>query len=255
MGALQLRNNLAPYIYTQARIAFDTGVAIVHPLYYDYPEVEQAYSYSHQYMFGDDIFVSPVTTAVDKSTNRTAKTIWFPPGHWVDFFGLKTVTGPAESTLSFGMADIPAYVRAGAIIPMKTMASVTDVSPDPLQFVMFPGANQASTIVYEDDGYTLDYQKGQFAKIGVAYQTDNINLKVTISAVIGQFTGMVNSRAYHILVKGAAAPKSVMANGVSVPESLKQTSPGWWMDSSQMALIVALPPMSVHTDIGIAVTF
>ena len=29
---------LLPYIYTYARYAYDSGVSLVHPLYYDFPE-------------------------------------------------------------------------------------------------------------------------------------------------------------------------------------------------------------------------
>jgi len=29
---------MQPYIYTEARRTFDTGVAYFHPLYYDWPE-------------------------------------------------------------------------------------------------------------------------------------------------------------------------------------------------------------------------
>ena len=38
----QLRMALKPYLYTEARRTFDTGVAFFHPLYYDWPEADAA---------------------------------------------------------------------------------------------------------------------------------------------------------------------------------------------------------------------
>ena len=39
-----LRYALLPYVYTEARQTYDTGVAFLHPLYYDWPEAPEAYS-------------------------------------------------------------------------------------------------------------------------------------------------------------------------------------------------------------------
>jgi alpha-glucosidase (family GH31 glycosyl hydrolase) len=40
---LQLRASLMPYLYTQARKTFDTGLAFLRPLYYDFPNEDMAY--------------------------------------------------------------------------------------------------------------------------------------------------------------------------------------------------------------------
>ena len=37
-AAFQLRYAIQPYVYTEARKTYDTGVAFLHPLYYDWPE-------------------------------------------------------------------------------------------------------------------------------------------------------------------------------------------------------------------------
>ena len=42
-SAFQLRYALQPYIYTEARRTYDTGVAFFRPLYYDWPEANEAY--------------------------------------------------------------------------------------------------------------------------------------------------------------------------------------------------------------------
>ena len=40
--AFQLRYAMIPYVYTAARRAYESGVALVHPLYYDWPEAAEA---------------------------------------------------------------------------------------------------------------------------------------------------------------------------------------------------------------------
>ena len=51
---VNLRYRLMPYIYNAAREAYDTGVSICRPLYYDQPEESKAYSTEDEYMFGND---------------------------------------------------------------------------------------------------------------------------------------------------------------------------------------------------------
>ena len=78
-AVLRKRASLIPYIYSQTRAAFDTGVSIVRPMYYAYPELEQAYAADKegnfgQYMFGPDMLVSPVAQPVDCSAEHPIAT-------------------------------------------------------------------------------------------------------------------------------------------------------------------------------------
>ena len=59
-AAMRRRAELVPYTYTLARAAFDTGLAPLRPLYYEYPEIDQAYAADAsgnfaQYFFGPDL--------------------------------------------------------------------------------------------------------------------------------------------------------------------------------------------------------
>ena len=82
-NAVRLRYQLVPYIYTMARETYETGVSLCRPMYYDYPEADEAYRYEGQYMFGNDILVAPVTSS-DKGTNVSEKDIWLPEGKWYE---------------------------------------------------------------------------------------------------------------------------------------------------------------------------
>jgi alpha-glucosidase (family GH31 glycosyl hydrolase) len=54
-SAYQLREAMQPYLYTEARRTYDTGVAFFRPLYYDWPEDDAAYTSKNEYMFGDQM--------------------------------------------------------------------------------------------------------------------------------------------------------------------------------------------------------
>ena len=64
--ALVMRYALIPYLYTSARKSYETGVSIVHPLYYDYPEMDEAYAFRDEYLYGDDLLVAPVLLPMDE---------------------------------------------------------------------------------------------------------------------------------------------------------------------------------------------
>ena len=75
-----LRYALLPYIYTEARRTYDTGVAFLHPLYYDWPEANEAYTNKNEYVFGDRMIVSPVVAPGDKITGLASESVWLPRG-------------------------------------------------------------------------------------------------------------------------------------------------------------------------------
>ena len=58
--AIRLRYTLSPYIYNAAREAFDTGVCICRPLYYDYPQKQEAYDLNEEFLFGGNILATAI---------------------------------------------------------------------------------------------------------------------------------------------------------------------------------------------------
>lgn len=86
--ALQQRARLLPYLYASAREAFDTGVGLIRPMYYESPQCNEAYQAAPdgafpQYYFGPDFIVSPVVTK-SGSNGLSTKKIWLPTGRWYD---------------------------------------------------------------------------------------------------------------------------------------------------------------------------
>jgi alpha-glucosidase (family GH31 glycosyl hydrolase) len=70
---MRLRAALGPYLYTEARRAYDTGLIVTHPLYYDWPEDDAVYAAGHElgeYSFGPVVLASPVW-----ATNETVRLV------------------------------------------------------------------------------------------------------------------------------------------------------------------------------------
>lgn len=85
-NAVRLRYQLVPYIYTMARETYETGVSLCRPMYYDYPEDERAYTYSRQYMFGDNILVAPIGAPMENGVSDVK--VWLPAGNdWYEAYG------------------------------------------------------------------------------------------------------------------------------------------------------------------------
>ena len=90
--AFHLRYALVPYIYNAARKNYDTGIAMCYPLYYNHPEVDEAYLHSREFMFGDDILATCVAVPADKVTGVATIDMWFPEGsEWFDMSTGETV--------------------------------------------------------------------------------------------------------------------------------------------------------------------
>jgi alpha-glucosidase len=161
----RLRQALIPYLYTAARHTYDTGLSIVLPLYYRYPENNEAYSYSNQYFFGEFIFVSPITQPINNETGLVENwPIWFPPGiQWINFF---TGDLSSSSSKSFTIDEMPVYAPIGSIIPLLTepkssrdrIGRAQQIPQSLLLYTLIGGSSRGHGYVYEDDGISIDYQ-------------------------------------------------------------------------------------------------
>jgi alpha-glucosidase len=257
--AFHLRNALGPYIYTSARQAYDTAVGLVHPLYYEWPEEDGAYAFRDQYMFGPDVLAAPIARPSDELTRRVAKDVWLPPGRWVSWDGATVFDGPhVVSRADWTLADLPMYARAGAVIPMKTMASVATMTPvDPLVWVIFSagGPLSGSGRLYEDDGVSLAYTSplAAWATTEVDYLSSPAagTTSITIGAMAGGFAGAPTSRGHVLQLRGhTQPPQSVTCNGVAVPKAGPEVVPGWYVEGANATSPLLTPAGSLVVSLG-----
>lgn len=160
--AILLRYDLLPYIYSYARTDSETGIGVVRPLFWEFPNDKESSTETDAWMFGDAFLVSPIVRQ-----GLPFHTFHMPPGTWFNYFSGKRVEGGREVSVpvnSKTWQDIPLYVRAGSIVATQPNRHWNELNPStPLVLDVFPSpARVARFLVYDDDGLTYDYEKGVY---------------------------------------------------------------------------------------------
>jgi alpha-glucosidase len=252
----QLRYALQPYIYTEARRTYDTGVAFFRPLYYDWPKEDSAYTSKGEYLFGDQMLAAPVTAPADKTTGLATEKVWLPQGNWIEWPTGKHLIGPISIERSFSIDQTPVYLRAGAILPMQPPMRYTGEKPvDPLIVNVWPlkPGSSSNYEVYEDSGASVEYQKGVFARLPIQATQTGDTLRVEIGPVQGSYPGMLKTRGYELRLPADWPPASVTVNGVPVKQAGPTGKGGWSFQGNSLTTVIPIPSTSAVARVAVEV--
>jgi len=196
-----LRYRLLPYIYSLAWQVTDQGYTIMRGLYLDFPADQKVREIADQFMFGPAILVNPVTTPdtspAGLSPSRTRKVYLPQAAAWFDFWTGKKFAGAQTIDAPAPMELMPLYVKAGSIIPMGPFLQYALEKPaEPIEVRIYPGANAEFTL-YEDDGLSYNYEKGEYALIN--FRWDDSAQTLFIGDRKGSFPGMLQQRTFQIV--------------------------------------------------------
>lgn len=215
-AAIELRYALTPYIYTQSRYAYDCGIGICRPMYYAYPEAENAYNYKEQYLFGDRILAAAVCQAADSLTGKTAREMWFPQGcDWYDMARHEMCGGGTVQTLHYGIAENPWFVKSGSILPLAREGIQNLQDRDSvLRWLIVPGTEASSFELYEDDGSTQAYRGDAHAFTRVEKQVEGRRTTLSFCPREGNYRGAFRFHKVSLLFEGRVQlPRRVSVNG------------------------------------------
>ena len=174
---LELRYRLLPYLYSAAHECATTGMPIMRALWLHFPDDPKAVECGDEYLWGRSILVAPV---VEKGA--TVRRVYLPRGTWTDFWTGERLEGGREIERPVDLETIPLYVRAGSILPLGPVKQFTAEKVDePLLVSIYPGAD-ASFLLYEDDGASFDYRKGEWMGIQMAWDDERKKLKMRLAA-------------------------------------------------------------------------
>ncbi|UAY57068.1 TIM-barrel domain-containing protein [Arachidicoccus terrestris] len=180
----QLRYRLMPYIYSVGAATYFKNYTPMRGLAMDFPEDQQATAITDAYMFGPGLLIAPVTRP-----HVTTKAVYLPKGvQWYGFYNGKHFNGGQiiQATAPYGR--MPVFVSAGTILPTGPVRQHTGPLADTLDIYVYAGKDGQFTL-YEDQGTTYDYEKGQFQKIEFKYRDTTGNLE--ISAPKGRYNEKV----------------------------------------------------------------
>ncbi|MFD9944284.1 TIM-barrel domain-containing protein [Nonomuraea sp. NPDC059023] len=221
-----VRMNLIPYLYTEAKASSVTGAPMMRAMSYSFPGDATAAAQDQQYMFGSQLLVAPVTAQGASSRN-----VYLPAGEWYDLWNGGRFTGPGTKTYAAGLDTIPVYAKPGAIIPLNLNAdyelggeignSVSSYTN--LAFRIYP-AGSTSYSYFEDSA-------GVSRTISSAENWGAHTATITVPALTTTSTLQVASTK-PTTVTGATA-RATLAD-------LKAASEGWWWDPVQQLTHVKL---------------
>jgi alpha-glucosidase len=252
------RYALQPYIYTEARKTYDTGLALLHPLYYDSPDAPQAYAAKNEYMFGESMLADPVTQPVAKDSQLAKIAAWLPPGDWFERDSGAKFHGPVTVEREFSISQVPLYVKGGSIIPMQPPMNYTGEKPvDPLILTVFPLENGESSKyrLYEDAGNTTGYEHDECAwtPIQARVNADGTVLSVSVAPTSGHYSGMPTERAYEFRLPGSWPPSAVSVNQESLARSNGTGGPGWRFEGNTLTTVITTRRFSTRDAVTLKV--
>ncbi|PTR34129.1 alpha-glucosidase (family GH31 glycosyl hydrolase) [Luteibacter sp. OK325] len=237
------RYTLLPYTYTMGRKAFDTGVSLVRPMYYAWPDEDKAYQSNGQYMFGDDLLVAPVTaTAGDGGFAK--QDAWLPKGDWFDVTRGRMLHGGRTVSARYRLDEVPVFARAGAIVPTNSDPTHSVANDDGARtIVVYPRKNQQAEL-YEDAGDDEGYRGKAFARTALTTEWSKQAVRLRIAPREGQYAGMASTRRWSVAFVASAMPSRVTVDGQTLQrvEGDAGLKPGTWrLEGRTLTLRLALP--------------
>ena len=208
---LRQRHALLPYLYSMNYRTHKHCLAICEPMYYAYPEEKAAYEVKNQYFFGSELMVAPITSRKNEKTNLSEVDVWLPEGRWTDIYTGAIYQGPARFKMYRGIESIPVFAKEGAIIPMSADDRNNDSSnPEDMIVRIYRGKNTFE--LYEDDGETNDFKKGNFAITRYSVNELQKQLTFKVSAADGDASTLPEKRNYTFIFEDVADFESISVN-------------------------------------------
>lgn len=231
ISALRFRHRLIPYLYSMAALGSEHVECLCTPMYYRYPNDDEAYRCHGQYWFGTELIAAPFTRPAEPLTGISRQVMWLGPGRWYGFWTGHRVDGPSWIEVRGGLADTPVVARAGAIVVLsRTDRPVNGPgvevpsaeNPTDLEVVVFPEADNVFEL-YEDDGGNQAPRHGAYAvtTIDSAWSDDSSTLTLTIKAASGDRSVIPDLRCWLVSMRGVGAPTSAT---VSVDGTTRQVA-------------------------------
>lgn len=222
VSALRERHALLPYLYSMNYRTHEKSLALCEPMYYAYPENEEAYKVRNQYFFGSELMVAPITSRMNQKTHLGAVEVWLPEGRWTDIYTGAIYEGNKTLKMYRGLESIPVFAKEGAIIPMSTNNTENNwKNPKDMTLRIFRGNNTFP--LYEDDGETNEYKNGNFAITNYTVKEENGNLEFIISPAEGNCSSLPQRRNYTLVFEDVASSKNVviLVNGKEANAEVK----------------------------------
>lgn len=169
---LRLRHAMIPFLYSANCETAENGLALVEPMYYEYPQEAAAYECGGQYLFGRQLIAAPMTEHSD-TCGLTTQKVWLPDGAWTDFFTGDVYHGGWHS-LTRPLDVFPLLAKEGGFFVLDGAPSgnSTDL-PTALDIHVFSGSGSYDLIEEANGSRAVTHMK--------SHQESNARQTLTIS--------------------------------------------------------------------------
>jgi len=171
---VKLRYRLLPYIYSLSWDVTKNRGTMMRALAFDFRADSKALTVTDEYLFGRALLIAPVV-----QEGATTRSVYLPGKHpWYDFWTGKRIDGGQSIEAAAPIDRIPAYVRAGAILPLGPVKPYADApSDEPVEIRVYPGDDGNFTL-YDDAGDGLGYRRGEFSAVRLTWKDRSRTLSI-----------------------------------------------------------------------------
>ncbi|KAG5518690.1 hypothetical protein PMAC_002659 [Pneumocystis sp. 'macacae'] len=158
--AICIRYQLLPMWYTTFFLASTTGMPVLRPQFFEFPDDKEGFSIDDQYFLGSSgILIKPVT-----EEGATQINVYFADNEpYYDYFDFSVHYGKGYKTIHSPLEKIPMFIHGGSIIIRRDRIRRSSLSMmnDPFTVIVaLNNKGNAEGFLYLDDGQSFDNLKG-----------------------------------------------------------------------------------------------
>ena len=252
--AINLRYRLSPYFYSLMYRAHKTGLPYFSPMLLEFQHDPKVYDEAETFMLGSSLLIANVL-----NKGQTTRTVYFPKDEvFYDFNTCTPYQGGQSVDFNVDLSSIPMFLRGGHIVVMADEHErIRNLQRDQVKnLVIFAAPDKdGSFTLYEDDGVSNDYLKGQ-------YRTTEITM--TAGALTrfnfhyeGEFKSPIEQVALRV-IRHDKCPFYVMLQGEKLPHLLHRPAfeaaeRGWYYSQSKKCVEIKYP--YPHEDYEVVISF
>jgi alpha-glucosidase len=249
--AIDLRYRMSPYLYSLEQRAHETGLPIMEALFSAFQHDPATYREGVEFMWGDSILVANVVEKGQKIRSVYLPRLGSPREFWYRFDTRERFTPGETAEIPVDLSSIPMLIRSGAIIPMSgnRLTNLMTQKTTDLDLLLAPDTD-GSFILYEDDGISNDYLKGDYLKTEIQMKAGEQTL-VRFTHT-GSYATAVE-RIHLDVIHREKAPFYVQIDGENLPHFLhraryEEAERGWYYSQTLKSVQIKYPnPRKDHT--------
>ncbi|MBI5608123.1 MAG: hypothetical protein HY902_04525 [Deltaproteobacteria bacterium] len=233
------RYRLLPYWEALADAAHRTGAPPLRPLWWHFASALELETVGDQALLGPFVLVAP-----HLSPTATTRSVVFPAGRWLQAQSGAVIEGPTTLQVSGPLADLPLWLRQGAIVPRGPLRQWTgqDVS-GPLDLDVVPGPEPSELVLRLDAGdgpANAAWRRTRLQQKPVSAGTE-LAASIEPGSTFSPPAQDWRIRLWRLDV----APSAVVLQGQPVPQVvdalLPGTTAGWSWDANERSWRIRLP--------------